>query len=1080
MMDDALPPPATFSLRDAIGDRTTTWAYKLLSPMNPELFHQPAADFVRQGMTHNIYKNPYPGYPIVEPGTNAVEISQLIQVNWRNGKKIFEIDAPVCLHNLVPNTIKFTKPADAKNNIPPLSYILEYMMYERTATAHVPDTMYAGYFVPTSADRGITPRVEEVLIESFTKTATDAGFETLRCVRGTTRLHKAPDLKFWFNLRPKEPEYDYAKILYKFGEIMGPSGSLIQVTFKMDVSAMTRPTLNPSHQPTRAQPSTGFQEEVRLAPLHEVLRTQGGVLPGLRWKAPLQQGRQIDGRRQSHQARPRPGRCRGCLRVGSARQPIPSDPAPPAPRDPRDRRRPKPRHLMGIRGRHRRRRRVRGRGWGPQDAPPPWSALAHTVWIRDLHEEGIEPHPGPSALSKNIDGLTARFSEVMHRISTRHKSAPIQVVLLQEHHLTSSRADFLRVTQVARNLGLFYAQAHRPVNEAKGGAAIVIPLDMIERKPGESKVEAIRRVEASVYRSPDGRVVTATTMINGESVTMASIYAPVDPAARPTFFTAIKPRFTAANGPHLIGMDANCIFDTRLDVSRPGPPDPDDTKGRAELRDLLIAADTTDITRETMGDASYYTNHTVLQGRVQMTRKRIDHIHTPTIDSVIWTFRPHTPDFLKYQQNGHELIEATFNIVKEKRGRDLPFINEAVYDDPTFNAEIVAAIKTTMDAATDGHYGEKWEETKDKVRDMSLERTDQIRKAKDDEAERLRDLITVHKAIMQGDSSPANASTAAEIAEMEKQLREHRKNRRSMHDMLEKEAYTNGQKHDISSAAFHRQWTPKNSAQWVEELIIRDWSDPSNPQQAPDGPQTETRHDHIAEAFTAYYDPLYEEKPPKKTGTAQDGSPNNPFKEAIDTLRTGNRVLPPTAARCGAPITTDEVEHTSAYLPLGKSPGPDRIPNKFYRVFARVVSPILTKVYNESKEHGHLPDTLNQGIISVMYKKKSREDPRNYRPITLLNNDYKILMRILTARMNEAVVQFVSKDQNGFVPDGFIAENIMRLQLIQYIIETENMEAVFIFLDMEKAFDRCSWEFLLEGLSAVGFDDSFIDYVKLV
>ena len=45
---------------------------------------------------------------------------------------------------------------------------------------------------------------------------------------------------------------------------------------------------------------------------------------------------------------------------------------------------------------------------------------------------------------------------------------------------------------------------------------------------------------------------------------------------------------------------------------------------------------------------------------------------------------------------------------------------------------------------------------------------------------------------------------------------------------------------------------------------------------------------------------------------------------------------------------------------------------------------------------------LSAGIISTLYKKKERDDPRNYRPITLLNGDYKIFTRVLTRRMNEA------------------------------------------------------------------------------
>ena len=55
-------------------------------------------------------------------------------------------------------------------------------------------------------------------------------------------------------------------------------------------------------------------------------------------------------------------------------------------------------------------------------------------------------------------------------------------------------------------------------------------------------------------------------------------------------------------------------------------------------------------------------------------------------------------------------------------------------------------------------------------------------------------------------------------------------------------------------------------------------------------------------------------------------------------------------------------------------------------------------MFNESRRKGALPDGMRCGIISVLYKKKDRSDPRNYRPITLLNNDYKILMRILTRR----------------------------------------------------------------------------------
>ena len=81
--------------------------------------------------------------------------------------------------------------------------------------------------------------------------------------------------------------------------------------------------------------------------------------------------------------------------------------------------------------------------------------------------------------------------------------------------------------------------------------------------------------------------------------------------------------------------------------------------------------------------------------------------------------------------------------------------------------------------------------------------------------------------------------------------------------------------------------------------------------------------------------------------------------------------------------------------------------------------------------------------------------------------------------MNVAVMQFVSAQQTGFVPGGFLPENIMLLKLIQAYVEHEDSDAWFVFLDMEKAFDRCSWEYLHAALKAIGFGEGFIKYIKL-
>ena len=114
-----------------------------------------------------------------------------------------------------------------------------------------------------------------------------------------------------------------------------------------------------------------------------------------------------------------------------------------------------------------------------------------------------------------------------------------------------------------------------------------------------------------------------------------------------------------------------------------------------------------------------------------------------------------------------------------------------------------------------------------------------------------------------------------------------------------------------------------------------------------------------------------------------------------------------TADMCGADITQQEVEKVASRVPLNKSPGPDRIPNGFWRAFSEKTSKLLAAAFNEAKNTGKFIPNFNDGIVAILFKKGERSDIRNYRPITLLNGDYKILTRIFAKRMLSVVSQFV-------------------------------------------------------------------------
>jgi len=598
----------------------------------------------------------------------------------------------------------------------------------------------------------------------------------------------------------------------------------------------------------------------------------------------------------------------------------------------------------------------------------------------------------------------------------------------------------------------------------------VIPAESVELKANENYHQVVKRIRDSARHLQSGRAISANMTVEGRKLTLVSAYANPDTSAaeRPRFFTNSLAQLVNKNT--VMGIDANCVPDVTLDVKRTATS-PYRNDGAQELHDLVTQHSLIDVARECLGKEPFFTSHhNVPDGSV--THTRIDQIYAPDLPNVMWEHVRLTHDFFGRPADAleldHEPIQIRTTTITEKRGQDLQTISEDIYENIAFTSELKSTIDFIIevnDPAINKTWGKTWNQIKDTVRQMSLKetsrrkykdnlRTQQLRKKRDDLKVKI-------------DHGSADALDITQYMRLESEIAATVKEERSLYQRLEEVAYNLGKSHDIGSASFYRPWKPKGAAQWIRETFEADWSDTQNP--ARTGRKcTDTKA--MATEITKYWSSLFEKKPTTRSH----------YADCLDTLKIGNRVLPPTAAKCDEEITQQEIASTCNELPTAKSAGPDRIPNKFYKVLSKTLAPILAEVFNEAHANGSFEDGLSTGIISLLYKKKERDDPRNYRPITLLNGDYKILMRILTARMNEAVVQFVSDPQNGFVPDSFLPENIMLLKLVQAYVEEEDTDAYFVFLDMEKAFDRCSWEFLIDALSAIGFNKGFVDYVKLM
>ena len=164
----------------------------------------------------------------------------------------------------------------------------------------------------------------------------------------------------------------------------------------------------------------------------------------------------------------------------------------------------------------------------------------------------------------------------------------------------------------------------------------------------------------------------------------------------------------------------------------------------------------------------------------------------------------------------------------------------------------------------------------------------------------------------------------------------------------------------------------------------------------------------------------------------------------------------------------------------GKSPGTDGLPAEFYKVFWKDVSPFLIRCLNKSYQNGKLALTQRRCIISLIPKKdKALQELKNWRPITLLNSDYKIASKAIASRLKAVLQNLVDNDQTDLLKGRSIAENICLINNVISYTESKNIPGLLLFVDIEKAFDTIEWAFVEKTLHHFGFGSSLIKWINL-
>ena len=181
-----------------------------------------------------------------------------------------------------------------------------------------------------------------------------------------------------------------------------------------------------------------------------------------------------------------------------------------------------------------------------------------------------------------------------------------------------------------------------------------------------------------------------------------------------------------------------------------------------------------------------------------------------------------------------------------------------------------------------------------------------------------------------------------------------------------------------------------------------------------------------------------------------------------------------------SPVTFEELLEAILTTKTNKTPGPSGLPIEFWDAFKLSLGPNLVKVFNHIRTSKTQPISQKIGYIKLIHKKGIKELLSNWRAITLLETDHKLMTKIMATRLRKVLPSIISEDQTCSIKGREIFDNTFLLRDTIDHATAKNVPTYIISYDVKNAFDSINHNYLYKVLEKFNFGEIFINYIKTI